>query len=484
MVRALAILSMLVVGLAACDSGSAGPLIDIAIVTPAGESPLVGYDLIQVAIRQGEAEVVTSEGEVTPDGFDVQVEITDYAQAVDLSVVLTGPGGARVIGGAPTFLPGETGRIGDPQGLVVVAVGESHTCAVVANMSLEDRRSSFGFSQQGTFASALGGVDAAGPSDTATFLDLLRLGTNDDPEQNGRLTPLPAPIGPARSFAYGNVRALVLSALEGPFSYDITAPCDDPENPPPGGCAVHSVPAGLHRGVSNASGALELSNGGVVVVGGDGTGDPSADVSWIADDGQTIRTRLTTGRLRPLLVELDQEAVLVVGGELGGAYAEVVRRGEPVGDPVEGGRIDGLVRVGGALFADPTGQSVLLVGGLTPDEMRIPETELFTGCPSACRIGTGPAWAGARFRPTFLPRRDEGGLILGGGDPPVSTVERVDFSDSRAPAIVAHGPLEVPRRDASALALSNGVVFVAGGRDASGPRLDVEMCFPTNVTLP
>ncbi|MBW2461295.1 MAG: hypothetical protein JRH11_06585 [Deltaproteobacteria bacterium] len=477
MVRALAILSMLVVGLAACDGGGGGLLIAIEIMTPAGESPLVGYDLIQVAVRQGEGEVVTSEGEVTADGFDVRVEITDYTQAVNLSVVLTGPAGVRVIGGPPTFLPRETG-------LVVVAVGESHTCAVVADMSLEDRRSSFGFSLQGTFASALGGVDAAGPSDTATFLDLLRLGVNDDPEQNGRLSPLPAPIGPARSFAYGNVRALVLSALEDPFSYNITAPCDDPDNPPPGGCAVHSVPAGLHRGVSNASGALELSNGGVVVVGGDGTGDPSADVSWIADDGQTIRTRLTTGRLRPVLVELDQEAVLVVGGELGGAYAEVVRRGEPVGDPVEGGRIDGFVRVGGALFADPTGQSALLVGGQTPDEMLIPETELFTGCPSACRIAAGPAWAGARFRPTFLPRRGDGGLILGGGEPPVSTVERVDFGDPRAPVIVAHGPLEVPRRDASALALSNGVVFVAGGRDASGPRLDVEMCFPTNVTLP
>ncbi len=47
-----------------------------------------------------------------------------------------------------------------------------------------------------------------------------------------------------------------------------------------------------------------------------------------------------------------------------------------------------------------------------------------------------------------------------------------------------HGDLASPRRGAAALALANGVVFVAGGTDESGPRLDVEMCFPDAVELP
>jgi len=478
-----AILATLPMLLGACDGGGDGPLIDIAIVTPAGDAPLEGFDTIAVTVRQGaDGEVLVSEGAVTADGFDLRVTITDFGGPVDLSAVLTGPG-SRVVGGAPTFFPGETGRAGDPNGLVVVAVGPGSTCGILSELSLEDRRSSIGFSQQGTFAAALGGIDAAGPSDTASFLDLLRLGFDVDPESTGRLPALPAPLGPARAYGYSSSRALVLSELEDPFVYDITGRCDI-DDPPPEGCFTHPVPAGLHTGASGASSALELSNGTVVVVGGDGGGARSGDVSWIATDGQTIRTRLTTPRILPRLVEVDTGAVLVVGGELGGAYAEVVRRNEGEGDPIDDPRVDGIVRVGGALYADPSGQSVILVGGETPTEALIAETELFTGCPSACRIGPGPDWSGVRYAPTHVQRRAGGGIIVGGGEPPVATIDAVAWTDPATPLFEPHGDLAVGRRDASALVLSNGVVFIAGGIDGSGPRLDVEMCFPESVELP
>ncbi len=470
----------LALALATACSGGDAPMIDIAIVTPAGDSPLEGFDTIAVTVRQGDGEVLTNEGTVNADGFDVPVTITDYAMPVDLAVSLSGSAGT-VVGGAPTFVPGETGRAGDTAGLVVVAVGPPRTCAILPNLTLEDRRRDLGLSRQGSFAAALGGYDAAGASDTASFLDLLRLGFEEEPEPTtSRLPALPNPLGVTRAYGFSNSRAFVLSELRPPFVYDITGRCDSSDA---GDCYVRSVPAGLHSGASSASSALALSSGGVVVVGGDRDGTRSAEASWIDGEGQATRTTLLTGRKSPFLVELDGGAVLVVGGELGGDYAEVIYRDRP-SVAVSGGRLDGIIRVGGALHADPSGHSALLVGGETPDEQLIAETELFTGCPGACRIEAGPSWAAPRILPTQVQRRRAGGLLVGGGDPPVTTVDAIIWADPATVAFESHGTLSAARRGAAALALPNGVVFVAGGTDESGPRLDVEVCFPDSVELP
>jgi hypothetical protein len=473
---------VIVLVLVAACGGDDNPLIDIAIVTPAGDTPLEGFETIGVTVRQGEGEAIVSEGTVSADGFDVRVTIDDFVNPVDLAVTLSGPAGT-VVGGAPSFVPGETGRSGDVAGLVVVAVGPPRTCAVLSELSLEDRRRALGLSRQGTFAAALGGIDASGPSDVASYLDLLRLGFEDEMDPTTtRLPPFPTPLGATRAYGFSNSRALVLSELEDPFVFDITGRCDAEGEVD---CYQRLVPAGLHGGAASTSGALVLSNGGVVVVGGtDRDGSRSDEVTWLDAEGVGSRTYLSTARESPRLVELEGGAVLVVGGELGGAYAEVIRREDIDGSPIADPRVDGIVRVGGMLHADPTGRSALLVGGETPDERLLPETELFTGCPGACRIEAGPTWDGARYAPTQVQRARAGGLIIGGGDPPVATIDTMVWDDPTRVRFETHGDLAVGRRGAAALALANGVVFVAGGTDDSGPRLDVEVCFPDSVELP
>jgi hypothetical protein len=240
----------------------------------------------------------------------------------------------------------------------------------------------------------------------------------------------------------------------------------------------------LHRDATSLSSAIELREGGVLVVGGGTVDDRSVEASFIEPDGEARRIGLSTGRASPLLVELEGGAILVVGGEVDGAYAEIVREDTGAGLPIADARVGGIVRTGGALYADPSGQSALLVGGEAPDGSLIEETELFLGCPSACRIVAGPRWDGARREPTHVRRRQGGGLIVGGGDSPVPTIDGVGWADAASPSFYPHGDLVAGRQGASALVLDNGVVLVGGGIDDSGPRLDVEMCFPESMALP
>jgi len=175
--------------------------------------------------------------------------------------------------------------------------------------------------------------------------------------------------------------------------------------------------------------------------------------------------------------------VLVVGG----ASMDLVEVIDPVSGVstpmlVPGFTGSGDARRGGALFADPddpTGGRFLLLGG-TNIETSAPhaETWIFEGCP-ACVAEPGPSFDAAREGATLL-ATPSGGLVIGGIDSMGMQSAQVDVVrwEAAEPVIEAGGDLGQARANAGAMVLESGIVLVAGGDGTSGPRDDIEICFP------
>ncbi|MEO0322415.1 MAG: hypothetical protein AAF447_05635, partial [Myxococcota bacterium] len=92
------------------------------------------------------------------------------------------------------------------------------------------------------------------------------------------------------------------------------------------------------------------------------------------------------------------------------------------------------------------------------------------GCPEACALLPGPRWETARAGVGVAP---ELGLIAGGapGDPNAVRVEAVEAEEVVLRHTLVHG-----RERPGLVALADDVLLVLGGRDAAGPRDDVEIC--------
>jgi hypothetical protein len=463
----------------ACDGGPPRSFIEIALVTPAGGSPLDGIDALAVTVRQGADAPLVAMADVSSEGFMLDLELLDFERPIDIAVELTGAS-ARLVGGTPELVPSETGRSGELAGLVVIAVAPPRSCAVVDGMTFDVPRARAAVSQQGTFATVLGGESLLGPTDAASFLDLIRLGVRAEGDPPPTLDDLPVPIDAASAYPISLARALVVSEAQPPFLYDITGRCPEGGDPV---CAVQPAPVGLHAGTGSSSAIVVLRGGGIVVAGGDATGASTDEISWVDGDGRVIRTRLATPRAGAHAVEIASSAdrILVVGGEAEGApFAEIVARGLD-GAPVAGAR-PGPARTGGALFSDGA-DGALFVGGVDAMGAPVAETVRVTGCDTGCALSAGPRFERARLGPSAAPRRLGGGLLLG-GDGPVALVDEVSFDSDGTAHVEPHADLASPRAGATPLVLPNGVVFVVGGLGPMGPLADVEMCVPETVALP
>ncbi len=113
-------------------------------------------------------------------------------------------------------------------------------------------------------------------------------------------------------------------------------------------------------------------------------------------------------------------------------------------------------RAGASVVAMPGGK-VLVVCGST-DAVRIDAAsgaaEVFPGIPSAAKTGCAAA-ATSRH------------LVVAGGDA-AGADATVELYDAESLALVATTQLVVPRKDATAIALSNDQIMIAGGVDAAG----------------
>jgi hypothetical protein len=466
--------------LAACGSDPV-PTLAMRIVTPAGLDPRAAGGLERVVIRVRETppgaaprEVVVLEGDATTD-FALDYTLLSTASRIDVGVDLTGPA-ARLIGAAAPFVPDET------DGAVDVLVGPPASCALRAGVTLAAPRGSAYAARLGSYALVAGGI--ATGSDAATRVELVDLlgarPTVSDPLAIGGA---PFDAADVAVVALSSRAALLLARdRDEAMRYDLDA-----------GAAARSTAVLVHvgaRGGTLASRAtFTVANGGAAIVGGvDVAGAPLADITWIAADGSTTHGSLAVPRRAPAVLALDDGTLLVAGGaELAGApLLERIAEGA-ASAPLASTDDDGIRR-GAALVAVPAAGAAFLLGGVDATGAPRTDVRIFDACPGACTLVEDAELAALLPDATLASLPIGGALLAGGRDlsgAPTGAAWFVTLAPT-APrlSVVARLPLAAGRAGSAALVLPSGLVWLFAGSDASGPRDDVEVCFPDVVATP
>jgi len=433
--------------LAACSNAPPLVVLDVSVVTPAGQNPVAGggFDTATIHMQEGDAAPRVLTAPVAGGSFDFAVSFSQLDPEVALGLELTGPA-SRLIGAPPPFIPALTG------GALAIPVGAPGVCESVAGLALDTDRADLGFARVGTFALMIGGRTNAVPDANGRYLDLLLL---------SGMTPFSfgAPLGRTRAAAYADDGLIVLGEdriLQ---------------------LSTDAIPMMLHAGAGPDSGVTERPGGGLAIVGGGTLDAPAAGISYVDTIGTIERLgELSTARFRPTVATVGDQ-IWVAGGATGsGALVEAIAPGAAATDLVPDSS-DG-VRLGGALFVDADGARALLIGGVDADGVPRTETWLIR-CDTTCTATPGPSWDQARDGVVFVPDA----RLIAGGDGPSALVERVVFDADGARLEVA-GRLAHARAHAAALTLDSGLLWVVGGEDEAGLRRDAELCFPPALLAP
>jgi len=440
---------VLAFALGACSSSPPPLVLDVRVITPAGQNPVAGggFDTATIHIREGDGTPRELTAAVVGGSFDFAVSFSELDPKLALGLELSGPA-SRLIGAPPLFRPAISG------GSLVIPMGAPGGCESVAGVALDTERADLGFARVGTFALAIGGRTNAPAEADGRYLDLLLLDAQ-------RPLDLGVEIGPARAQAYAEDAILVLGEAQTLL------------------LAADVLPVSLHAGAGPDSGVADRPGGGLVVVGGGSSDSPAAGISYVDMLGSIERlSELPTPRHRPAAARVGEE-VWVAGGAAGpAALVEAVSPGAAPRALVED-QGDG-VRLGAALFVDPVGPRALLIGGV--DAAGLPRTQTWLiSCEGACSVTPGPIWEQARSGVVYVP---EARLLLGGDGPggPSAIVESVTF-DTEGARIESAGRLAHARSHAAALRLASGLIWVVGGEDEAGLRRDAELCFPPELQL-
>jgi hypothetical protein len=463
-------MALLVVAMAACSGDPVGPVITVEVELPDGSDPLAGREIERVVVRTrvGDGAVEERTDDDPADGFDLRFPLADLGTTVRATVEIVAADGERLLGAPPPFRPGET------SGALRVIVLPASTCAVVDGAYDVAFRARPGLAVLGSFAFVAGGVEATGdPSARAEFVDLLAWGGGAF-EPGLVIDGTDREVGAARAVHLGGSLALLLpdDPAIAPIAFDISRPDD------------RAAPIELHAGagagsavlalgpIDDGGGTRSITGGGAVIVGGrDGAGGPLREVTWVAADGAIARTRLLVPRANPALHEIDGR-VLVAGGTDAAAPTpaiEIIAR--DVGEGTEAlDVLDPPTHIGAALFPEPGGTALLLVGGTDLAGMALTSTTLLTGCP-ACAAAGGPDLPESADA-LLVPLAHLGGMAISESGP-----SRVVTWSSGAPVLEPLGPLAASRDGARAAALPSGQVLVVG----DGP---LEVCVPATLALP
>jgi hypothetical protein len=234
--------------------------------------------------------------------------------------------------------------------------------------------------------------------------------------------------------------------------------------------AVSIGPAGAER-ILIASGATNAGAGLVPLA--------SAELlDTVSMTSAPIAAKMNQARAGALAAKLDNGTVLIVSGETGQGPA-----GAEVFDPTAQTFAlvtASIVRSGAALAA--TGPEASIVGGQSSTGVE-GSTDVYTM--ASRTIATGPRIATAR-RDAVALRTPSGVVITGGRDAAAKTVASVEVlagTSLSASTLRAAQPLVTARWGHSANVLSNGLVLVVGGFDASGvPVASIEIVDPTTTT--
>jgi hypothetical protein len=458
--------------LVGCEDTSLVSDVAISIVKPDGSRAMDGIDTITITIREEAGDLQTRTGSVVDGNFSIDFPTLGELSMIELGVELTGSG-TTLVGAPPTFQPIEAG------GVVEIAVGAPGTCQKLRFHAIQTEttdalgvpRSDVSFTQLGTFALALGGESAEGPSTVVTWLDLLQNG-------HGDIDPLASPVVGARSTPVG--RGFTLVASDTPFIYDLERTTT----------AVREV--SLHEGASARSAithytklnamAQQLSS--ALVAGGGTREAPVAALTFLSATGIEEPTLLgksmMSARADAAIADLD-EFVLVAAGmrDANATFAEII---DTTAGTTTAIAFDDGTRFGGTLFVRALTDErfdALLIGGEDETGALRTDTVWIHADGGAAVAEAGPAWTNARAGAAFA-RARTGGYIAGGAGP-MTLVERVVLGDGAMPVIETFGQLETARERASAFALFEGPLYVAGGRTVTGPSGDIEICFPADV---
>ncbi|NOY91231.1 MAG: hypothetical protein GXP55_08475 [Deltaproteobacteria bacterium] len=433
--------------LAACSNSPPPLVLDVRVVTPAGQNPVAGggFDTASVRLREGDAELRELTAPVSGGRFDFTISFSELDPEIALGLELSGPAN-RLIGAPPVFRPVLSG------GSLVIPMGAPGSCESLAGLALDTPRADLGFAQAGTFALTVGGRKDGSVESDGRYLDLLLLTA-------GPAFDLGLSSGPTRAAAYSDDAILLLAEDQTSL------------------LAEDVLPVILHAGAGPYSAVASRPGGGLAVVGGGSADAPVAGVSYVDIVGTIERlSELTTPRFRPAAA-LVGDRVWVAGGASGaGALVEVISPGVAprVLVPDQG---DG-VRLGAALFVDPLSPRALLLGGVDASGGARTDTWLIS-CAADCSATPGPVWDQARDGVVYVPEA----RLLVGGDGPSALLERVVF-DTGGARIEAAGRLVHARTHAAALSLASGLLWVVGGEDDAGLRRDVELCFPPELLAP
>jgi hypothetical protein len=458
--------------LCGCDDTSLVPDVTITIVQPDGTRAMDGIEMITIRIREEGGDVDMRSATVSGGNFSIDFPTLGELSMVELGVELSGPS-TRLVGAPPAFQPIEAG------GAVEIAVGAPGTCQELRFHAIQTTtmdalgvpRSDVAFTQLGTFALALGGESAEGPSTVVTWLDLLQNG-------HGDIDALMNPVVGARSTPVG--RGFTLVASEMPFIYDLERTTT----------AVRDV--SLHEGAGARSAithytklnAMAQPLSSALVAGGGTREAPVAALTFLDATGGREPTLLDksmmSARADAAIADLDA-FVLVAAGmrDANATFAEIV---DTTAGTTTAIAFDDGTRYGATLFVRVTDDDdfdALLLGGEDETGMLRTDTVWIHANDGAAVAEPGPTWTNARRGAAFA-RARSGGFIAG-GEGPMTLVERVVITGDAMPAIETFGQLETARARASAFALFEGPLYVAGGQTPAGPSGAVEICFPAEV---
>jgi hypothetical protein len=259
----------------------------------------------------------------------------------------------------------------------------------------------------------------------------------------------------------------------------------------------HSVTAGLALPAPRSGLAVGVGGGNAVYLfGGSAAGGAPADSLWrfdttVAPSGSyaDFGTKAGFARADQLLVPLGNDHFLVTGtpaAELAGLDGSVVTRTEVSSLPAAGAAVVGSDGVAAAIFAgdagiqryrsgafdtvDATahtgasvvalpGGSVAVVCGSAPGARVDAATGMVTALPAVPAMARTGCAAAATARH----------LVIAGG---TGALDSVEIFDATTLAPVATATLTVPRTGASAVALPDGQVLIAGGTDGSGAPIE------------
>lgn len=463
--------------LAAACTSDATTLVAPRIVTPAaGEPGAVLDDLDELVLAVA----------VAGDGDDLAAATFARGEALEL-----------------TSVPPQDGLVVHLRGNVNDAiVGYGRTCALDASAGgaapapllffsrtvqwarqepppVSDRRGGVAITDATGAAVLLGGRDAAGAVVTAIERFDPRRGetaTLGEVRARDGGTVLPLPDGRVAIFG-GTAGDVPLEVLELVDPLAPTAAAVDALDDP--------------RLARTGAAATTLSDGALIVVGGEVEGAPAADVIELRLDGGTLGLRtigasLATARRGATATRLSDDlgaAVLVAGGDDAGGVVAVAELYKPLregfADPAAFAPTMVTPRTGhrAVLLADG---SVLFVGGIDAAGAVVRTLETFSLDAGFVDVGTLPDGAGV-VDASLTPLPD-GRLLIAGGrrelDGPAvddAFIVRVDPVDGSLD-VVATAPLTTPRAGHQATPLCDGTILLVGG---AAPGTSAERYQPT-----